>query len=154
MPDTAKFRYVGDEPRSVSILPAGALRRLEPDQLFEVPAEHWASYACQPKLFEALSEDPERVGQEKVLADVDGDPEAARRALDDERRALKPRRRLIAELEKIVSAPALDPLANVTREGDGDAQPAPAEGPAEPAPVDGSTDNATEPAPPAEDTSN
>jgi hypothetical protein len=44
----ARFRLVADEPRLVSMLPAGELRRLEPDELFEVPDEHAASYEGQP----------------------------------------------------------------------------------------------------------
>lgn len=47
-----RIRYVGDEPREVSILPAGMLRRLEPDELFDVPDEHAESYACQPHLYD------------------------------------------------------------------------------------------------------
>lgn len=47
----ARIRYVGDEPREVSILPEGTLRRVDPDQLFEVPDEHVESYECQPHLY-------------------------------------------------------------------------------------------------------
>lgn len=46
-----RFRYIGDEPREVSILPAGVLRLLEPDELFYVGEDHAASYECQPALY-------------------------------------------------------------------------------------------------------
>lgn len=49
-----KFRYVGDEPREVSMLPNGTLRRLEPDELFDVPDTVDDSYTCQPGLFERV----------------------------------------------------------------------------------------------------
>lgn len=48
----ARIRYVGNEPREVSILPAGVLRHLEPDELFDVPDEHAESYRCQPDLYD------------------------------------------------------------------------------------------------------
>lgn len=47
-----KIRYIGDEPREVSILPAGDLRLVEPDELFEVDAKVVESYAVQPHLYE------------------------------------------------------------------------------------------------------
>lgn len=47
-----KVRYIGDEPREVSILPDGFLRLVEPDELFEVPAAVAESYAVQPHLYE------------------------------------------------------------------------------------------------------
>lgn len=50
----AKFRLLGDEPRHVSMLPSGTLRRLEPDEVFTVPDEHADSYECQPALYEWL----------------------------------------------------------------------------------------------------
>ena len=100
----AQFRYVGDEDRLVSILPAGELFRLQPDQLFDVGDEFWDSYACQPHLYQPQSEDPQRQGIDAVLADVGSDRDAAAQALDAERRALKPRRRLLAELEKRATA--------------------------------------------------
>ena len=59
----ASFRYVGDEPREVSILPAGTLRRVEPDELFKVPDEHAESYACQPHLYESQDEQERRPAQ-------------------------------------------------------------------------------------------
>lgn len=51
-----RVRYVGDELRQVSILPAGTLRLLEPDELFTVPDEHVESYACQPGLYDVGDE--------------------------------------------------------------------------------------------------
>lgn len=59
-PVVARFRYVGDEPRQVSILPAGTLRTVEPDELFEVPAEHADSYECQPHYFQRDDPAPRR----------------------------------------------------------------------------------------------
>lgn len=47
----ARFRFIGDEPKEVSMLHLGALRRLEPDELFEVPDELAESYECQPALY-------------------------------------------------------------------------------------------------------
>jgi len=47
----ARFRLVADEPRQVSILPAGELRLIEPDELFDVPAAHVESYTCQPHYY-------------------------------------------------------------------------------------------------------
>lgn len=48
----SKFRMIAHEPRHVSILPAGELRRLERDELFEVPDELDASYECQPHFYQ------------------------------------------------------------------------------------------------------
>lgn len=50
-----KIRYVGPNPRSVSMLPAGTLRNVVPDELFEIPDKHAKSYTCQPALFKAES---------------------------------------------------------------------------------------------------
>jgi len=50
----AKFRYVGDEPREVSMLPTGDGRRLEPDELFDVDDKVAASYECQPQFYELV----------------------------------------------------------------------------------------------------
>ncbi len=47
----ARFRLIADEAREVSILPDGALRLIEPDELFDVPDEHAPSYECQPTLY-------------------------------------------------------------------------------------------------------
>lgn len=47
-----KVRFIGDEPRHVSILPAGTLKRVEPDEVFEVDELVADSYACQPDLYE------------------------------------------------------------------------------------------------------
>lgn len=47
----SRFRYVGTEPRQVSILPSGRLQKVEPDELFDVPDDHAASYECQPDLY-------------------------------------------------------------------------------------------------------
>ena len=52
----ARVRFIGDEPREVSILPAGVLRLLEPDELFTVPDEHAGSYSCQPDLYDVGDE--------------------------------------------------------------------------------------------------
>lgn len=62
-----QVRYVGDEPRQVSILPAGELRALEPDEVFEVPDEWAPSYECQPALYDV----PE-IAPEKKDGDDDG----------------------------------------------------------------------------------
>jgi hypothetical protein len=126
-----KFRYIGDEPRAVSILPSGEIRRMDPDQLFEVDGDYWESYASQPHLYEALDEDPNRQGIEAVLADVGDDPAAAVQALDAERRTRKPRTTLLRKLEEIAKIPeagvgALPVEDGVTRP-DVPAQPAPAE---------------------------
>ena len=56
--DTVQLRYVGDEAREVSMLPSGMTRRLEPDELFQVPAAYAESYECQPHLFVLNSEKP------------------------------------------------------------------------------------------------
>lgn len=45
-------RYIGDEVREVSILPDGLLRRVEPDELFQVDEKVSDSYSCQPHLYE------------------------------------------------------------------------------------------------------
>jgi hypothetical protein len=100
----ARFRFAGDEPRQVSMLPAGTLRRLEPDELFDVPDAHWESYASQPALYEPLDDDPGRGTRDRVLADVGDDPAAAAQALEAERRSPKPRTTLIAELERRAAA--------------------------------------------------
>jgi hypothetical protein len=100
----SQFRYVGDEPRQVSMLPSGELRLVEPDQVFTVPDAVWDSYACQPHLYEAQDDDPNRGTVEQTLADVGDDPAAARQALEAERRQPRPRTTLIAQLEKIASA--------------------------------------------------
>lgn len=47
-----KIRYVGEESRQVSILPHGMLRLVEPQEVFDVPDAHVASYECQPDLYE------------------------------------------------------------------------------------------------------
>lgn len=96
----AQFRYVGDEARAVSILPAGELVRLEPDQLFDVGDDWWESYACQPHLYQPQGEDPNRQAIDAVLSDVGDDPTAAAQALESERRSLKPRPTLLRELER------------------------------------------------------
>lgn len=49
---TARFRYIGDEAREVSMLPEGTTRRVEPDEMFEVPTAVAKSYECQPHLFD------------------------------------------------------------------------------------------------------
>ena len=59
----ARFRFIGDEPRQVSILPAGSLRLVEPDELFEVPDEHAPSYECQPDLY-VYDDAPASAGEE------------------------------------------------------------------------------------------
>jgi hypothetical protein len=55
-----KVRYIGDEPRDVSILPSGDLRRTEPDELFEVDEKVAESYRCQPALYEVDESAPAR----------------------------------------------------------------------------------------------
>jgi hypothetical protein len=57
-----KVRYIGDEPRDVSILPSGDLRRLEPDELFEVDEKVVASYECQPALYDVSEPSSARKG--------------------------------------------------------------------------------------------
>lgn len=52
----ARFRLVADEPRQVSILPAGELRLVAPDELFTVPDEHADSYTCQPHYYKREDE--------------------------------------------------------------------------------------------------
>jgi hypothetical protein len=51
----AKFRLIADEARQVSILPSGSLRKIEPDEVFDVPDRHAESYECQPHLYESVS---------------------------------------------------------------------------------------------------
>lgn len=63
-----RFRFIGAEPRLVSMLPSGELRRVEPDQLFAVPAEFWESYACQPHYYVAQDEEPGRLQAEPTPA--------------------------------------------------------------------------------------
>jgi hypothetical protein len=50
----AKFRYVGDEPREVSMLPTGDARRVQPDELFDVDDKVAESYECQPQFYELV----------------------------------------------------------------------------------------------------
>lgn len=60
----ARVRYVGDEPRQVSILPAGGLQLVEPDELLPpIPDEHVESYRCQPELYEVDQVDEHQVDQ-------------------------------------------------------------------------------------------
>ena len=47
-----QIRYVGDEPREVSILPAGVLRPVQPDDVFDVDELVADSYSCQPHFFQ------------------------------------------------------------------------------------------------------
>jgi len=47
-----KIRYVGDEDRQVSLLPAGDLYAVQPDAVFDVPDEWVESYSCQPHLYQ------------------------------------------------------------------------------------------------------
>lgn len=51
----AQFRFVADEPRQVSMLPAGDLRKVEPDDVFTVPDQVADSYECQPHLYELVT---------------------------------------------------------------------------------------------------
>jgi hypothetical protein len=48
----ARVRYIGDEPRAVSILPEGRVQHLDPDELFEVGDDYVDSYTCQPHLYQ------------------------------------------------------------------------------------------------------
>lgn len=100
MSNTVSFRFVGDEARTVSMLPSGVQKRIEPDAQFDVPAAYWASYACQPHLFEALDEDPNREAMKVILDRVGTDREAAAVALTAEQLTVNPRPKLVAELEK------------------------------------------------------
>jgi len=61
----AKFRYVGDEPREVSMLPTGDGRRLEPDELFDVDSAYADSYRCQPGLYEEIETAPKKAAPKK-----------------------------------------------------------------------------------------
>jgi hypothetical protein len=56
----ARFRHVGDEPRQVSILPGGVLRRIDVDEVFEVDDKVADSYASQPALYELLDTQTKR----------------------------------------------------------------------------------------------
>jgi hypothetical protein len=47
-----KLRYVGEEPREVSILPAGMLRAVQPEDVFDVPDEWVESYSGQPHFYQ------------------------------------------------------------------------------------------------------
>jgi hypothetical protein len=51
----AKFRLIADEARQVSILPAGELRTVQPDEVFDVPDQVAESYECQPHFYEQVS---------------------------------------------------------------------------------------------------
>jgi hypothetical protein len=55
-------RYIGDEIREVSILPSGELRRVEPDELFQVDEKVAESYSVQPHLYE-VDEKPAKAGK-------------------------------------------------------------------------------------------
>lgn len=57
-----KVRYIGDDIREVSILPEGNLRRIEPDELFEVDEKVITSYSCQPHLYD-VDEKPATAGK-------------------------------------------------------------------------------------------
>jgi hypothetical protein len=128
--DTVRFRYVGDEPREVVVFPAGEPRLVQPDELITVPGDAWASYACQPALYEALDDDPQRADIDATLARVGDDPSLARAALVEERARPKPRTTLLAELEKRAEPPApAGPPADPAAPADQDVTPpaAPAE---------------------------
>lgn len=56
----ATVRFIGDEPREVSILPDGLLRLVHPDTTFEVPKEYLESYWCQPHYYETPGYDGPR----------------------------------------------------------------------------------------------
>lgn len=64
-------RYVGDEPREVSILPAGNLKLVKPDETFEVPEKYAGSYGCQPHYFEVPGYEPEHVDPNTPDPDLD-----------------------------------------------------------------------------------
>ncbi len=71
-------RYIGDEPREVSILPAGFLRLVQPDQTFEVPDKYDGAYACQPHYYEVPGYDPPEAAPDVELSvpeiEIDGEP--------------------------------------------------------------------------------
>jgi len=75
----ARFRYLGDEARHVSMLPAGTLRLVQPDEIFNVPENVADSYECQPDLYEREDE-----------------PADAERDIDDQLAAAAPRKRTAA----------------------------------------------------------
>jgi hypothetical protein len=66
----ARFRYLGDEARHVSMLPAGTLRLVQPDEIFNVPEGVADSYECQPDLYEREDEpaDAERDIDDQLAA--------------------------------------------------------------------------------------
>jgi hypothetical protein len=70
----ARFRYIGDEARQISMLPAGALQLVEPDEIFNVPESVADSYECQPDLYERQDEpaDAERDIDEQLAATTAG----------------------------------------------------------------------------------
>lgn len=63
----AKFRYIGEEPRVVALLPAGA-RRLEPEEMFEVPDSVAEAYECQPQLYDWLDRPDDFVSRDDLVA--------------------------------------------------------------------------------------
>jgi hypothetical protein len=64
----AQFRLLGDEPRHVSMLPSGTLRRLEPDEVFTVPDGHADSYECQPDLYDWLDRPEDFIPRGELVA--------------------------------------------------------------------------------------
>lgn len=69
----AQFRMIADEDRQVSMLPSGELRKLEPDELFEVPDEVADSYECQPHYFELVSAPKPKSAKATAKTSKDGD---------------------------------------------------------------------------------
>lgn len=79
----AKFRYLGSEIRAVSMLPAGVLRKLDPDELFDVPDAVADSYECQPGLYRREDE-PRAPRPPKAKASPEA-PEAPARGDDNDK---------------------------------------------------------------------
>jgi hypothetical protein len=50
----AKIRFVGAEPHIVPWLGPGCV--VQPDEVVEVPDEHYQAYVCQPGLWESVEE--------------------------------------------------------------------------------------------------
>ena len=66
----AQIRYRGDEPRQVSILPAGATRKVDLDEVFTVPDDHAESYDCQPHYFEWVDKPEGHVSRDELVAQL------------------------------------------------------------------------------------
>jgi hypothetical protein len=80
----AQFRFIGDKARQVSMLPAGTLQLVEPDEMFDVPEAVADSYECQPDLYERLDEPPPVV-DERTDTEREADEQAAAARAENER---------------------------------------------------------------------